>query len=231
MHTQDKYNTLFKVQRNHMVYDALIAANGDIPSLPLWQMLNYKKLIATDGAAGQLLTLGLTPDIIIGDMDSLTMSHRFHSSQIITSFDQETTDFEKALQFATTQGYQRVLVLGALGKLADHGLHNLCLVARYARKLALMLFYQTAEHYQWIFALKKVTTIHTQIGDIFSFIPFPQATLSSQGLHWPLHHTRITQQNNHAVRNKATAQKVMVYCQGRCLCFLSGTQYPPLDPF
>lgn len=83
------------------MYDALILVNGEIPHQALWQSIPHRVLICTDGAANTLEPSILKPDIIIGDMDSISVSPkiRYPEAQIISITDQNTTDFEKLCYF------------------------------------------------------------------------------------------------------------------------------------
>lgn len=218
------------------MYDALIVVNGEIPRRELWQGIRYRTLICTDGASLSLQNLALTPDIIIGDMDSISdgthfatvkaLEMRFPKSKIHQIEDQETTDFEKALDFALNQKFQQVICLGALGKSADHSFHNLCLLNRYSQKLNLMLLHTFDTSRQWIFPLFSKTCIHTQKGALISFIPFPQAKLTSEDLKWRLTDSILTQTSQNAVRNITTKELVTVTCEGLCVCVLTAEVLP-----
>lgn len=214
------------------MYDALIIANGDIPAPAYWQHLRYQTLICADAAALSLQTNQRHPDFIIGDMDSMSqaqVTRLFAHCRTIFLAEQETTDFEKALNFAQQQAFSRVLCLGLLGKAADHTLYNLSLLLRYAQSLCPMaghVFEQTA---QWIFPLGEHTHLITQPGATISFFPFELTVLSSQGLKWELQQDRVMPSLSCAIRNQATRAEVLIECQGACLCFIS-TPGPFLIP-
>ena len=52
----------------------VIVGNGDFPTatLPLSAIDNAKMIVACDGAADTLINHGVTPDLVIGDGDSLS---------------------------------------------------------------------------------------------------------------------------------------------------------------
>lgn len=211
------------------MFEILIVANGDIPPKNLWSDITYSFLICTDGAAKTLKEFNITPDVIIGDFDSLpNAATLFPKVQIEKINDQDTTDFEKALQFCMKFPNKKIVCLGALGGFADHSIYNLSLLMRYSQDLDLCLLNPTTEGREWIFKLSSHTRICTPKNSLISFFPFPEATLTAATLEWPLARTHLTQIGNAAVRNRTTGNVTEIDCMGDCLCFV-GTQVYPLS--
>lgn len=210
------------------MYDALILVNGEIPHQALWQSIPHRVFICTDGAANALDSTNLTPDIIIGDMDSIAVSPkiRYPHAQIISLHDQNTTDFEKALQFAINMSYKKIICLGILGKSPDHSLYNLSLLIRLGHSLELTALNFHEEKNTWIFPLRPHTQITTHPQAVLSFFAFPEARLSTAGLQWELKQTLLNQQNQHSLRNRALQSTIDIQCEGPCLAFLSENRRP-----
>jgi thiamine pyrophosphokinase len=221
------------------VYDALVVVNGEIPHPKLWHGIHYRTLICTDGAAITLRDFSITPDIIIGDMDSIAVGTQFatpeatqiHFPDTKVHFieDQYSADFEKALFFAKQNNFKQIICLGALGKSADHSIHNLSMLPRFDQELKITLMHTFESTKQWVFCLHENTCITTQIGDIISFFPFQEAILTTQGLKWEMDENVITQLGNHAMRNLTTRKKVTLKCEGICLCFLTSDSPPIIE--
>lgn len=212
------------------MFDILIVANGNIPAKNTWIEIRYDLLICTDGAASTLQQFDITPNVIIGDFDSLAnASVRFPNSQVEKVDDQNTTDLEKALQFCMKFSNKRIICLGALGGFADHAIHNLSLLLRYSAHLDLCFLNPTNEGREWIFKLKANTRIYTPPKSIISFFPFPETTLTALTLEWPLDRTHIKQIEDAAVRNRTTAELTDIDCVGDCLCFVGTQNYPIID--
>lgn len=208
-------------------FDILIVANGEIAPANSWQDIIYTSLISTDGAAKRLQEFGITPNIIIGDFDSLNVDAKhFPHSELRRIADQNTTDLEKALQYCMHLPNKKILCLGALGASADHAIHNLSLLARYGDALDLTLLNMTPEGREWIFKLKPNMRIYTTPQSIMSFFPFPEAILSAPTLEWPLHRTHINQRERSAVRNRTTTAITEIRCEGVCLGFVNTQDYP-----
>jgi thiamine pyrophosphokinase len=91
-------------------------------------------IIAADGGAGRALAWGLKPDLVIGDMDSLTEGDRAKLEALGCRFIEhprakDETDLELALGYAARGGAQEIVILGALGGRLDHAVSNLLLLA------------------------------------------------------------------------------------------------------
>lgn len=221
------------------MYDALILVNGEIPRQELWQKLPYHMLICTDGAANTLLDPALAPDVIIGDMDSISdgpqnattefLKLHFPGSDIISIDDQNTTDFEKALIFSEEKHFKRVLCTGILGKSADHSIYNLSLLSRFGEAFELLALSVAHQECQWIFPLRANTTLHTQANCTLSFVAFPEATLTTKGLKWDLAQSQLSQRKHHSIRNQTVHSTIQVSCQGHCLAFLTSSILPQIE--
>ena len=62
----------------HYTPEAVILANGEYPShpLPLQMLKNAEFVVCCDGAANEYILRGHTPDVIIGDGDSLSPEYK-----------------------------------------------------------------------------------------------------------------------------------------------------------
>ena len=86
----------------HYTPEAVILANGEYPShpLPLQMLKNAEFVVCCDGAANEYILRGHTPDVIIGDGDSLSPEYKELFSPIVHQIaDQETNDQTKAVHF------------------------------------------------------------------------------------------------------------------------------------
>lgn len=116
--------------------DAVILAGGDYPAAPrpLQILLQAPMVVCCDGGANRYIAEGHTPDIIIGDGDSLSAENRARfAERIIHDADQETNDQTKAVKYLLSEGKRRIAIVGATGKRDDHTLGNIALLAEYHR--------------------------------------------------------------------------------------------------
>jgi thiamine pyrophosphokinase len=116
----------------------LILANGQPPSKRLLLRLLKQSavFVCADGGANTAVRLGLRPDLIIGDLDSIASEtlRKFRSVQTRRIADQNSTDLEKALSWVTRKGYADIVVAGATGRRLDHSLGNLSALVKFSRK-------------------------------------------------------------------------------------------------
>jgi thiamine pyrophosphokinase len=170
----------------------VIFANGELTNLAAARQAlrpdDY--LIASDGGAHHCRTLGLYPQVVIGDFDSLTPEElkalQDAGSQIIKyPVRKDQTDLELALAYAIKQKADDIFILGALGGRWDQTLANLLLLAHPALNSACIHVLDGTQH---IYLIQKETTIEGQPGDTVSLIPVQGDAwgITTQGLEYPL---------------------------------------------
>ncbi|MDE2491222.1 MAG: thiamine diphosphokinase, partial [Elusimicrobia bacterium] len=87
-------------------------------------------VVCADGAARHALALGLVPDAIVGDLDSLPrcLPRAWARVPRLADRDESRSDLEKSLDFLERAGAREVLVAGALGGGLGHELVNLAVL-------------------------------------------------------------------------------------------------------
>lgn len=116
---------------------ALVIANGDPPSAALLDELREGAalVVAADGGARSALALGVMPDIVTGDLDSLGDARAaIPPDRIRPNPDPNATDLEKAVALCLEEGCDAVDITGTGGGRADHALANLSVLARFGRR-------------------------------------------------------------------------------------------------
>lgn len=111
---------------------ALVIADGVLPSPALLRSLaaGADVVVATDGAGDKAIAAGVVPDVVLGDLDSLSMAARdaLPPGSVLHVEDVNTTDLQKAIAWCEQRGAARVDVTGAGGGRADHALANLAVL-------------------------------------------------------------------------------------------------------
>ena len=171
---------------------ALIFVNGSLPDLASVRSLILPEdvLIAADGGTQHILALGLTPAVLIGDLDSLSAENRRAVDLAGTKIhqyprDKNETDLELALHYAVGAGFRELLVVAALGGRLDQTLGNLSLLTD--PSLA-ELDIRADDGLQEVFFTRNGCRLHGDPGDLISLIPWGGEVtgVTTAGLRWPL---------------------------------------------
>jgi thiamine pyrophosphokinase len=120
---------------------AVILCNGEPPPREqITRSLQSAHLfIAADGGGNRARALNLTPDIVIGDLDSY-QKHPADSSRVIEKPDQNLNDLEKSLQFALQENITDAIIYGATGLRLDHTVKNLSVLKQFHDRFESLLF-------------------------------------------------------------------------------------------
>lgn len=148
------------------------------------------EVVCADSGANHLKILGMTPQMIIGDMDSLapeTLNHFAAGGSRISRYPREKkeTDTQLALEYAWQLFPREVRIYGGMGGRIDHTLANISLLAAGANKgIATKLVDEWCE----ISIITKRTTIEGMAGQTVSFFPLvsPAEGIDLEGFTYPL---------------------------------------------
>lgn len=108
-----------------------IIGAGDCNNIYINQ-LNKGYVIAADGGKEYLEKCGITPDMIIGDFDSLGYIPK-HRNIIKLPVEKDVTDMFAAVNEAMEMGYDKFIIYGGLGGRLDHTIAN-CQLLKYISK-------------------------------------------------------------------------------------------------
>jgi thiamine pyrophosphokinase len=209
---------------------AVLFANGQIASISWAQSILIPDdfLIAADGGLGHCLNLGLTPSLLIGDLDSAdpqqvstvqSLGCRVEKAPV----EKDETDLELALLWAARAGYSVIRILGAIGGRIDQELANLSLLllpelsGRDVRILT-----EEAE----CFLIRSRVTLHGRAGDRVSLLPWGGAAegISTTAMAYPLHFERLAPERSRGISNRMLEETAEVsVAHGALLCIHSFT--------
>ncbi len=173
-------------------------------------------VICADGGAVHALSLGIIPNIVIGDCDSLpkgtTDDLRARGVQIIKKPSKKNeTDLELAVQLAVARGASRILVLTALGGRMDQSLANILLLAKPEWQ---PIRIELAEGKQAAVLIRGPDEIEIagDKGDIFSLIPLSEVLngVTLEGLEWPAKDSVFHLGSTEPISNSFTGEKALV---------------------
>lgn len=106
---------------------ALLLAAGRVVATPALRAAaaSAEVVIAADGGLRHARSLGVTPDLLVGDLDSVDEGALRRWPQVARRThprDKDALDLELALDEVRARGAERVLLVGALGDRLDQGL-------------------------------------------------------------------------------------------------------------
>jgi len=178
---------------------ALIFANGIFKKIPKHEPFfgEADLIVAADGGANHCYRLNITPDILLGDLDSVEPEVLIDCKEKGVEIQRyptrkDATDLELALDLVLTKGTRSVLLLGALGGRWDMSLANITLAAR---KKYSSMHISFADHDYCIHILHggKPFTIRGVAGQTVSFLPIngDVCGLNLTGFEYPLQNHTI----------------------------------------
>lgn len=97
-------------------------------------------IIAADGGLNKLKELGITPDRVVGDLDSLDRAPENGDFTLLPHI-KDTTDTFEAVQIGIKEGFTEFQIYGGTGGRLDHTLANIQLAAQLSQNGCKALVY------------------------------------------------------------------------------------------
>ena len=170
----------------------VILANGTYPThaVPVRYLEEADFIVCCDGAAEKLVSHGIEPGIIIGDLDSVSPElKKKYKNILVQDGDQETNDLTKAVKWCVSQGIKEIAILGATGLREDHTLGNISLLADYNRDIKVIMLTDTGSFQ----VFDRTVTIDSFPGQQVSLFSIdPHLAVTSSGLRYPLQNLKLT---------------------------------------
>jgi thiamine pyrophosphokinase len=200
----------------------IILANGQYPSHPaaLNKLHTAGTIICTDGSTNILLENGLTPNVIIGDMDSTTVGQDSFKGLYVKISDQDNTDLDKALEWCKVNNLSPLTVLGTSQLREDHTIGNLILLANYSDELDINFvtdyFTITCHHGKRLFTSFKQQLV--------SLLPVEDIkSITTEGLEFPLI-DELFPLSSRGISNRATGHQFIISSSGKIWVFRSHSE-------
>ena len=204
---------------------AVIFSNGHIEE-PQWivDLLDEDDfLIAADGGLRYVLDLNRVPDVLIGDLDSVSDENLRDMTQKqveIIRFppEKDQTDLELAIEEVYARGCRDIIIIGALGGRFDQTLANLSLLTDSSHSGLRISLDDGSE---------KVSLVEGRIeilgakGDTVSLIPYcgPVEGITTRGLAFPLKGETLYPGKTRGISNEMLSARAEVTIKkGRLLC-------------
>jgi thiamine pyrophosphokinase len=211
---------------------AIIFANGEllVPADLEARLAAADLLIAADGGAQHCRALGLRPDVIIGDLDSLDAGTRAdweaqNVHVIAYPPEKDQTDLELGLLHAKEAGADKILILAALGRRWDHSLANL-LLAGHPQFDGTEILILHGE--QRMLVIKGRKLLPAEVGERVSLLPIggDAKGVSTRDLKYPLTGETLFFGSSRGVSNVVlSANPEIEIGTGILLCIISSADY------
>ena len=195
----------------------IILANGKAPQksvINYFRKIGFETLICADGGANSALKLGIIPDYIIGDLDSVSNealdSFKSHS-KVIKIKRQNDTDVEKCLKFAIKSGCKKVVLMGATGNRLDHTFCNLGIILKFFHKIKIILIAEDSV----LIPYSGDVELKTVPGETISVYGIDSKTkITSSGLKYPLKNISLPFGKKESTSNVAEKEIVQLKIKG-----------------
>lgn len=188
----------------------LVVTGGRAPAVPLRiEDRTQWCVVAADSGVDVLDQIGLIPDAIVGDMDSISDPSRLsdYPDARVERYprDKDHTDTEIACLFLRNSGIESITIIGGGGGRLDH-------------LLGIASLFERPDHPQrWLTHRDEVYSVDEEImiecepGDVVSLLPVGPGVcrMESEGLKWSLHGI-VWQKGDIGISNEATARTCRV---------------------
>ena len=199
------------------MFRIIIFANGNLPNLEKARTLIRPDdfILCADGGTRHALALGLIPNVIVGDMDSLPENFSpstFNGEFVLFPKDKNETDLELAINHALTLEPEQILILAALGGRMDQTLANIALLSDPRPSTFDVRLTDGVEE---IFFCRDQAKVEGRSGDIVSLIPWQGEVTGvfTENLRWHLHYETLYPDKTRGISNEMTADVATIKIQ------------------
>ena len=206
----------------------VIFANGELnhPRMAREMVLPGDYLIAADGGLRHMRTLGLSPHLVIGDMDSIDPTELDRLKQngvLVLQFPahKDQTDLELALNEALARGGNPIFVMGALGGRLDLTIANIMLMMNPDLR---QVDVRIVDGLQELYFIHGHAIVEGTPGERVSLLAFdgPVTGIRTFGLAYPLQDEVLYPQQARGVSNVLQGERAEIWVrQGHLLCIHS----------
>ncbi|WP_235832543.1 thiamine diphosphokinase [Acetivibrio mesophilus] len=195
---------------------ALIVCNGSIIDYSYHRKFFDEAdfIVCADGGALHLQKLGIKPDVLLGDFDSIEERYlEYYREQKVTILKYPTeknmTDTELAVDTAIERGYKDIVIIGGTGTRLDHTLSNIFLLRQ---MLDRGVRGRIVNEYNEIFLIDDCTEVKAEEGYYLTLLPLTSKVegITTKGLYYPLKGETIEMGSTRGVSNCFVSQEAQI---------------------
>ena len=176
-------------------------------------------IICADGGYNIAVLLGITPNIVIGDMDSVKGAVPNNIKKIVHPKNKDKTDLHLCIDYALEQGCNEIILLCAFGGRIDHSLASI-MSLRYIMENDAegMLLTKHSK----VFLINGKTEIKRGDYSKISLIPITETAegVTTKGLKYPLENATLYQTANLGISNAFFSREATVDITDGILCIV-----------
>jgi thiamine pyrophosphokinase len=204
---------------------AIVICNGEMPPKKIIkgafdQASPRPLVICADGGANKARRFRIRPDVIIGDLDSITRRTRRHFARVKTILirDQNSTDLEKALDYLIEKKIYTVIVIGATGRRTDHTAANFSIIKKYSRAMNVVFL----DEYCETSVIRQKISWNAPLGQTISLSPLGRCDgITTHGLKYPLRNETLELGVREGASNEVVSNPVSIEVKkGSLLMFI-----------
>ena len=179
-----------------------------ILSQPFRRFLSAPFGIAADAGYLRAVELGIKPDLLVGDLDSLGKPPA-NIERVEVPVEKDFSDGELGVRVAALRGIQALDIYGAVGGRPDHFLYNLHLL-KIAHDLGIKAVIRGDD--SDIYYTESNFLLTATVGDTLSVVPFGDSAhiLKAAGLKYPADDLTLTRHDTRGLSNVCIAEKVFL---------------------
>ena len=196
---------------------AVVFVNGDIANyaaLARW-LRKDDYLIAADGGARHMEILGLSPAVIVGDLDSIDPALLLRMREEGADVEQhpaakDATDLELAIARAVRDGATEILLLGAVGGRLDQTIANLLILAQ--KNWAVPLTIAEGDQLARVLRGRQSVSLSGPTGGYVSAVALSEEVtgVTYRGLEYPLENATLRLGSTRGVSNTMVSSPAQV---------------------
>ncbi|MDR0614913.1 MAG: thiamine diphosphokinase [Lactobacillales bacterium] len=165
-------------------------------------------IIAVDGGANRLLSIGVQPDLVMGDLDSVNPSLRATLNTICLP-NQYYCNFSKAMARLKTMKLMPSIITGITGGAIDHILQNINIFLSTGSN-----FYTSAPPMVGYILEKSITHFSLPKSTKISLLGIPRAQITTKGLKWELSLDELSLPGKNSCFNRSLSGEMSIEVHG-----------------
>ena len=186
--------------------------------------IKFEYVICADGGLEKTEYLNLTPNIIIGDLDSVNLNvlKRYEQTEIVKyPAEKNFTDMELAIEHAVCKGYDEIILIGATGSRLDHSIANILLIEAYHKKSVKI---KILDNNNLVQIVTDKMEIQYKKNYFVSIIPLTDMIegITLEGFKYPLDDVDVQRGSTLCISNQIVKEKgIISFRKGNALVFIS----------